>query len=748
MAPSPPADLQVLCRKLTSIPQAQLPHALPLLTRHIVRCKDTLAAPQEQKSKDDGSQSAQLVHKFRTSVTTLLKGRDREARFAAIGLVKAIIDVGGWEMLRVSEPWVAGLLSIVQKGDSFPTKDLAVATLARIYILVQPYQTLVREIATRTIPTFITACLQLIKPRSTGQDPSAPLSVVETICDAFSALIPIYATTFRPFSSQIRSAVRGFLAPTLSDDLLIPLSLQRAARKVVISLHCVAAKSGGSEEWAKIVDSLLRELHATADQVLRAVDESWEGTSGYNRKRVNPDGESSGGSNSGDQLPPWSGLSSGAERLVGIFAYLSDCLRYPTKAPVVIPVGALLDAVSRVCLIARQSPKSQTWDQAVETNAAIGREEKAELWAAIPDIHMSALALISVMLQRFRQGMIPLVPEVLDHLVRVFKSGISNPAVRMTGYRLLNNVLPLAGPTMSRATVSVLEPLIAACCRDLQEDAGFLKAIPKAATTSKNDSKKSGLANADLFLQPQASSVETSVHLDAAHKGAADDLLAAFLSSLPQHHLKPTLRGLLDKTAILTQNRDAMLSSVLNPYKDQRGRMYPSILPYLSQQYPQDQGVEILRSNLRTSSVPGSIDLVASVTEVEQEQQQDEKEEQMGGDDEPINEEARATESLQDMVKPAVPKVDLPIQSNPFEAKATASNGFNVATVTRHDSVTKRKHEDADTAPSKRQEVNKSVPANLSEPVPAAEDDDDDSDSDLSVHLNMELDDDEEEEDE
>lgn len=614
-------------------------------------------------------------------------------------------------------------------------------------MLVQPYQTLVREVATPTIPAFITACLQLIKSRSNGQDPAAPLTVVETVCDAFATLIPLYPTTFRPFSSKIRSATNGYLAPTLSDELLIPQSLQRVARKAVISLHCVAAKSNGSDEWAKIVDTLLRELHSTADQVLRAVDESWEGTSGYTRKQVDAEGEPSGGSDAGDQLPPWTGLTSGAERLVGLFGYLSDCLRFPTKALVVIPVGALMDAVSRVCLIARLSPKSQTWDQAVGINAAIGREEKEELWSAIPDIHMAALGLISIMLRRFGQGMIPLVPEVLDHLVRVFKSGIANPTVRMTGYKLLNGFLSLAGPTMSKPTVGMLEPIIAACCRDLQEDAGFLKPAPKATTTTKNEPKKNGFANADLFLQPQASAAETLVHLDADHKSAADELLPTLLSSLPQHHLKPTLRGLLDKTAILTRNRDAMVSSVLNPYKDQRGRMYPTILPHLSQQYPQDQALEILRSNLRTSSVPGSVDLLASVTEVEQDEEEEDEEDVQMEDEEAANGEP-VSESLQDIVKPtsdsAASNVELPIQSNPFEAKTAKSNAFNVTTDARPDSPSKRKHEGANAAPSKRQELNPPAPAKLPEAIPAVEDDDDD-DSDVSVHLNMELDDDDEE---
>lgn len=114
MAASLPPDLRVLCRKLTSIPQTQLPHALPSLINHVLHCKEPLSAPQDQKIKDGASESSQLVHKLKTNITTLLKGRSREARFAAIGLVKAVVDVGGWEALRGSGPWVQGLLPIIE----------------------------------------------------------------------------------------------------------------------------------------------------------------------------------------------------------------------------------------------------------------------------------------------------------------------------------------------------------------------------------------------------------------------------------------------------------------------------------------------------------------------------------------------------------------------------------------------------------------------------------------------------------
>ncbi|RSL48657.1 hypothetical protein CEP53_009462 [Fusarium sp. AF-6] len=759
MAASLPPDLRVLCRKLTSIPPTQLPHALPSLINHVLHCKEPLSAPQERKVKDSSSEGAQLVHKLKASITTHLNGRSREARFTAIGLIKAVVDVGGWEVLRGCGPWAGGLLSVVEKSDPAASKELAVVTLTKIYILVQPYQTLVREIATPTIPTFITSCLKLIKVNP-GESLQTPLSVVETICDAFSALIPLYPTTFRPSSSKIKAAIRSFLVPTLSDDIVVPQGLQKASRRLLISLHHVAAKSGGSDEWAKLVDFLLKDLHLTANQVLRAVEESWEGSNGYSRSRVELDGEPHGGGLAADELPLWTGINAGADRLIGLFHYLSDCLRYPTKTPVTIPTSALVDAASRVLLIARLSPKSQTWDQALPTVAAIGREEREELWAAMPDIHIAALHLLQTLFQRLGQNTVSLAPEVLDHLVRVFKSGINLPSVRTTGYAVLKEILILSGPTLSKSSVESLDPLLGACCRDLQQDAGHLKESEKPAASTTDPKKNSIAANADLFLQPQASAVVAATPLEPEHKAAASALLAIIPSCLPQRYLKPSVRGLVDQTAIVTSNRDAMLASVLNPYKDQRGRVYPSILPHLTQQFPDDQGLEILRTNLRAGAQslaegePPLEELPVAGEEEEEEEVQDEEMKDDNAEEEPAT-------KTGDLFKPSTlptPQLEknLPIQSNPFapseKVKSTAADTDRTA---RAGSPPKRKHEGSDPAPPKRQVLEKSSSPDrvLAAPIPTApaaeEEDDDDDDDDESVHLNMELDvDDEEDEDE
>lgn len=113
MAPQCPPDLRVLCHKLTTTPPDLLPRQLPALSRNVLRCKDVLAAQHDAKNKEDASTST-LVHKFKRSITTLLEGRSRDGRFAAVVLIKAVVDVGGWEILRTAGPWVNGLLSIVQ----------------------------------------------------------------------------------------------------------------------------------------------------------------------------------------------------------------------------------------------------------------------------------------------------------------------------------------------------------------------------------------------------------------------------------------------------------------------------------------------------------------------------------------------------------------------------------------------------------------------------------------------------------
>lgn len=602
-------------------------------------------------------------------------------------------------------------------------------------MLIHPYQTLVREIGTSTIPGFATASVQILKS-STAEYSTTGLSLVETICDSLSSLVPLYSGTLRPFSTQTQNAVRPLLAPTSSDEFVVPEALQEAARRLVIVQHYVAAKSGGTDEWNKHINDLVDEIHLTADQVLRAVNEP----EGRSRTELDVNSEPCGGAPK-SQYPFWVGIEAGSQRVIGLIHYLSGCLSYSTKGAVTIPLGKISDVISRFCLVARQTPKSQTWEQALQTKADIGKEEKEELWGALPNIHIAVLQLVRTGFQRLGEDTTPLALELLDHIVRVFSSGISLPTVRSAAYGTLEAILRAAGPTLSKPYVDALGTVIGACCRDLQEDSGHL--VPSAKATGTADTKKNGTAaNADLFLKKPDASLETpGSKLDQAHREAASSLLAILLSDLPQQHLKPSLRGLLDQTAILTRNRDAMVASVLNPFTDTRGRRYASILPHLTQLYPQDQALEILRTNIRSDVAAAAGEDVASVQNLEEETEDvdmgEAVEEEDGAEAEVVK--------LGDSSAPQPPKPELPARINPFESaratESTTKNGFGDIQ-RRAQSPPKRKHEDAEdtsSTPAKRQErVIVSEPAKPSlhgdtAKNPPLDDDDDDSDEDLPV---------------
>ena len=581
----------------------------------------------------------------------------------------------------------------------------------------------------------------------------APITLVETICDSLFVLVPLYATTFRPFSSQIKTSTKSYLAPTSSDTLLpVPKSLQKSAGRAVASLHHVAAKTGGSEEWAKMVDGILKEAHATADQIFRAVDETWEGGNGYARSLdVSLAGQPHGGGSNVEDFPPWSGLVAGSERLAGLCQLLSECLALATKAAVAIPVGAVMDFVARLCSIARLSPKTQTWDQALQTKPAIDRQEKDELWSLMPEIHIEAIELLGNMVDCLDKDMIPMTSEALDHLTRVFGSGISTPKLRSTSYETLKKALVLAGPTLARTSVNMLEPVVLSCCRDLQEDVGYLKAGEKPKASAPDNKKNGSLANADLFLQSAsaASANNQTATLTDEHRSAAASLLTRLLSLLPQIHVRPSVRAIVDQTAILTNNRDAMIASVLNPYRDSHGKAYASILPHLTQQFPGDRAIEVLRTNLRTDGVRAGDDLLDAIDEDEEDGDEEEDGEEQ---DDEVMEDFKATsenkvsepsqEPFQSAPIAAAPQVVAePAKSNPFETSADEPTTLYGTT---HDiaspTAPKRKNSSPDiVVPAKRMEVGEKG-ASRTVPVPAAADGDDEDSDDESVHLNMEFD--------
>lgn len=110
---SVPADLRALCHLLSTTETPHLPSITPTLQRLALGCGSILSTQDGSSMKSDTNESSVLVHKLKTQISVLLNGRIPEGRFAAVVLIQAVVDVGGWEVLRSSESWVRGLLSLL-----------------------------------------------------------------------------------------------------------------------------------------------------------------------------------------------------------------------------------------------------------------------------------------------------------------------------------------------------------------------------------------------------------------------------------------------------------------------------------------------------------------------------------------------------------------------------------------------------------------------------------------------------------
>lgn len=624
-----PPELQVLCRRLASTDAADLPRLCPSLVGHIQRCEDVLALPVDQKPKDGAPGHSVLVHKLKTQITTLLKnGRSQPGRFAAAILIKAVVEVGGYECLRTSEPWVRGLLTIVQvssklqplsfsfpaclmifaKNDSYPAKEIAVITLTRIYVLLQDYQALVREVATPTLPAFVTACLQIVKAEASSKNDAPPSRLIEAVANALCILTPLYPTTLRPSSTQVKNAFKVYIAPTASDKTAVPQSLRAVSRRLLVLQHYTTAKNGNADEWAKTLSGFVKTSHGTADQVFRAVQEAWESSSGYTRQNVSHEGEPSGGDDSTEGLPLWHGLSSGAERLVGLLETLGEFFKSPTKSSVTTPVGAILDLTARITLIVPPPQGASSRDD-TQLNADIGREEKEDLWSALPSIHVAVLDLLAALTQRLQTSAVPIAADILHQAVRVFDAHHAMPLVREHAYILIHSLLLLHGPSLAKLSVNSLDKTIQSTCRDLLAASGHAPPPPKSSqnpstktTTTKSSTAGKPSSNADAYLTTQSKAAfVSSTALPRSHLAAAKALLPAFLTHLPQTHLKQALRTLIDRTAVLSHHKEAMVASVLNKYRTRAGKTLVSVYPFLARDFPRSVEVEVLRSNLQSA---------------------------------------------------------------------------------------------------------------------------------------------------
>jgi pre-rRNA-processing protein RIX1 len=456
--------------------------------------------------------------------------------------------------------------------------------------MTHQYPTIIREITTPTLPGFITSCLNIVSTKPVN---SIQSSSIETVFRSFATLLPHHTTIFRPFTAQIRDVTRIYLAPTVSESVLVSHTLQESARCLCVVLHQTAAKNATGEEWGKSVRGVIKAIHNTADIVFRAIIEDWESTSGHAREQMDPGKELGGGGQNPQDYPLWSGIFSGTERLTGLIKTLTAYLQYSTSTAVTIPLGEILDLISRMLSIATQPPEMAANLGGVRFNPAIDRDERDGLWGGMPQIHVSTLTLVTILAEAMPDNFISVAPGLVDQLTWLFPYGSSTPEFRSASYVSFAKVLLYTGRSFDKSQVGKLGRLIRRCCNDIQT-----KGLEKSAAPSiENMGQKphvngSSNQNGDTFSQGieelKTEAGESELVIVAMY------LLPLFLSHLPQHYLDISIRSLIERTAILSRHKDAMVASILYPFVGKNGKALASILPHLARQYNNEPEVEML----------------------------------------------------------------------------------------------------------------------------------------------------------
>lgn len=540
-----------------------------------------LSSPAQ--STKQGNDVSVIVHRFKTQLSTLLQDRTVEGRWAAVVLVKATIEAGGVEVLSKSNAWVRNLLGILKKPDPPTTRLLAVIALTRMFMLTWDYSSLIREITTPALPTFVTTCLNNAENKRCSADE------LSTMLEAFTTLIPRHPNIFRTSETQIRSLLTRILSTTPSngiDDSHYTRAHQSLAQRLLVLLHHCASKQGSADKWDETLKATVIAGHATCDRLFRSIVEDWQSAAGV-RPSALPNtllrGEMELESIDSLGLSGWKGVDAGSERLVSQLDMITKHMDTATTDSVTVRLGLISDLLIRVLSLRVPYGKHNS-----KPSVQIAADERETLFSVLPSVHVAALRLVRSIPQRFGVAIVAIVLPLLNQITWVFEAEHFDIDLRAATYMVMTSLLQLQGPSMAKEDVTDIEQVVRVCCQDL------LPADDSAAPQAKGAPGKQLGATSDLGMQATKIAASSPMVFARLH-ATAEALLPVCISKLDPSHVPGRLRALMERTAVLAQHKDALVACVINPAMKGKGSsVQPSLLPLLAKQFSDTPEVEAL----------------------------------------------------------------------------------------------------------------------------------------------------------
>ena len=429
--------------------------------------------------------------------------------------------------------------------------------------------------------------------------------LLDVVLFAFIQLVPHHPSVFRPFVGQLRSLLSRLLAPTPSsnvdedqdvNEICCPLSSTVVLAQQLFSLlyHC-APKNAFSEDWSNTVRVVVVHFHRTADCVFRAVDEDWISLN----KRTSSADARKYGDDVGDHvddilgLPAWQGIFAGIERLSGLLQLLQAHLAIACNASITISIGSFLSLIERTLSILPPVKSQSAHEMPIRLNPEIGRDEREGLWSGIPQMHGSAIELLSILISRLGTNSLPFLQSALEQLLWIFRHTQPDHEVRRRIYNVVTQIINLCGPSLPRKTVSSMSGLIRACCADILHSGDQAERDLHPFTNGpSNLPKKSAAAdNVDSYLQSKDKAESTSATPTSLYN-AASALLPVVLGRISSDQLTFALRAQIDRTAIFAKQKETLLASVLNPPIQAKQKNISSIMPFIAREHADKLEVE------------------------------------------------------------------------------------------------------------------------------------------------------------
>jgi pre-rRNA-processing protein RIX1 len=577
------STLRAITFRLQATPLHQLPQISSHIAAQLLSCKQILAASQDAVSKENAS----LLHSFKTRLSSLLQDRTVEGRWSAVILLKSTIELGGSELLLNDKErclgWIRALVGILGKPDPSSTKNMAIVTLTRIFILTREHQTLTRELTTPNLPFFVTACLNHFQGENFASKPSQR-TLLEPVLESFTHLVPRHPTVFRSFLSKIRKLVLQILSRSAYDnDAEIAnhtsKHLRDVAQRLLVQLHLSAQKSGSAEEWGASVRALVTTIHATADQIFRATLEDWESVcdvrSTLEAGQTLPDQPQQLDTDQAG-LSGWVGIRAGSDRMTSLLALLTQYISTPGSASTPLRTGLIVDLLARLMYMRVPLDRATAANRA---NNQVGRPEREELWSALPSIHVASIEVFVALIQRMDSASSACNVQLLDLLPWLFESERSNVSLRTAVYKAIAVILTALGSSLSKASVLSLDPIIQSCCSDvLPSSAAKEIDSSKAHLQSGSKSGQQGSSNSAASILSTTTTVSSARPMDfPGLLDAAYHLLPVLLAKLPAQYIPVPARAELDRVAVLIKHPEALAASVLSPSPHK-----PSLLPLMA----------------------------------------------------------------------------------------------------------------------------------------------------------------------